>query len=39
VPHGTWKTITFIAAQDRVTAPFVLKGPMTGKVDGIEEAI
>jgi hypothetical protein len=33
VPHGTWKTIPFIAAlrHDRVTAPFVLEGPMTGE--------
>ena len=32
LPHGNWKTITFIAAlrHDRVTAPFVLEGPMTG---------
>lgn len=31
VPHGNWKTITFIAAlrHDRVTAPSVLEGPMT----------
>jgi len=30
VPHGNWKTVTFIAAlrSDRVTAPFVLEGPM-----------
>jgi transposase len=34
VPHGNWKTITFIAAlrYDRVTAPFVLEGPMTGEM-------
>jgi transposase len=34
VPHGNWKTITFIAAlrHDRVTAPFVLEGPMTGEM-------
>ena len=33
VPHGNWKTITFTAAlrHDRVTAPFVLEGPMTGE--------
>ena len=32
--HGNWKTITFIAAlrHDRVTAPFVLEGPMTGEM-------
>jgi transposase len=34
VPHGNWKTITFIAAlrHDRVTAPFVLEGAMTGEM-------
>jgi len=34
VPHGNWKTITFTAAlrHDRVTAPFVLEGPMTGEM-------
>jgi len=34
LPHGNWKTITFIAAlrHDRVTAPFVLEGPMTGEM-------
>jgi hypothetical protein len=34
VPHGNWKTITFIAVlrHDRVTAPFVLEGPMTGEM-------
>jgi transposase len=33
IPHGNWKTITFIAAlrHNRVTAPFVLEGPMTGE--------
>lgn len=33
VPHGNWKTITFIAAlrHNRVTAPFVLEGPMNGE--------
>jgi transposase len=33
LPHGNWKTITFIAAlrHDRVTAPFVLEGPMTAR--------
>ena len=32
VPHGHWKTSTFIAAlrHDRVTAPLLLDGPMTG---------
>ena len=34
VPHGNWKTVTFIAAlrHDRVNAPFVLEGPMTGEM-------
>jgi transposase len=34
VPHGNWKPITFVAAlrHDRVTAPFVLEGPMTGEM-------
>ncbi len=34
MPHGNWKTITFIAAlrHDRVTAPFVLEGPMNGEM-------
>jgi len=34
VPHGNWKTITFIAAlrHNRVTAPFVLEGAMTGEI-------
>jgi transposase len=33
VPHGNWKTVTFIAAlrHDRVTAPFVLDGAMNGE--------
>jgi transposase len=33
VPHGDWKTFTFIAAlrHDRVTAPFVLEGAMNGE--------
>jgi len=32
VPHGHWKTTTFIAAlrHDRVTAPLLLDGPMNG---------
>ena len=32
VPHGHWKTITFVAAlrTDGLTAPMVLDGPMTG---------
>jgi hypothetical protein len=34
VLHGNWKTVTFIAAlrHDRITAPFVLEGPMTGEM-------
>jgi transposase len=33
VPHGNWKTTTFIAAlrHDHVTAPFVLEGAMNGE--------
>lgn len=33
VPFGAWKTMTFIAAlrQDRLTAPMLLEGPMTGQ--------
>lgn len=32
VPHGHWKTSTFVAAlrRNRVTAPFLLDGPMNG---------
>ena len=32
--HGNWKTITFIAGlrHDRVTAPFVVEGPMNGEM-------
>lgn len=32
VPHGHWKTITFVAAlrTDSLTAPMVLDGPMNG---------
>jgi DDE superfamily endonuclease/Methyltransferase domain len=34
VRYGNWKTVTFIAAlrHDRVTAPLVLEGPMTGEM-------
>lgn len=34
IPHGHWKTSTFIAAlrHDRVTAPLVLDGAMTGVI-------
>jgi hypothetical protein len=33
VPHGHWKTITFVAALRRngMTAPFVVDGAMSGK--------
>ncbi|MEM7044538.1 MAG: IS630 family transposase [Pseudomonadota bacterium] len=32
VPHGHWKTLTFIAAlrNDRIDAPWVIDGPMDG---------
>jgi transposase len=32
VPHGHWKTMTLLAAlrHDRITAPFVLDGPING---------
>lgn len=32
VPHGHWKTLTFLAAlrQDRITAPCVFDGPING---------
>jgi transposase len=34
VPHGHWKTITFVAAlrHKGITAPFVLDGSMTGEI-------
>ena len=33
VPHGRWKTQTFIAAlrHDRIEAPWVLNGPINGE--------
>lgn len=33
VPHGHWKTMTFLAAlrHDRITAPWVLDGPINGE--------
>jgi transposase len=33
VPHGRWRTMTFIAAlrHDQIAAPFVLDGPIDGK--------
>jgi len=34
VPHGHWKTITLVAGlrRDAVVAPFVIDGPMNGRV-------
>ena len=34
VPHGHWKTLTFLAALrcDAITAPFVLDGPINGEL-------
>ena len=34
VPHGHWKTMTFLAAlrHDRIDAPFVFDGPINGEV-------
>jgi len=34
VPHGHWKTTTFVAAlrQDAVTAPFVVDAPVNGEI-------
>lgn len=33
VPHGTWKTLTFLAAlrHDRIDAPWLLDGPINGE--------
>jgi len=33
VPHGHWKTMTFLAAlrQDRIDAPWLLDGPINGE--------
>jgi hypothetical protein len=33
VPHGHWKTMTFLAAlrYDRIDAPFVIDGPINGE--------
>jgi hypothetical protein len=42
VPHGHWKTITFVAAlrHNGLTAPFVLDGSMTGRnISGICQAM
>ena len=32
VPHGRWRTLTFLAAlrHDRITAPCVIDGPING---------
>ncbi len=34
VPHGHWKTMTFLAALrcDRIDAPFVIDGPINGEI-------
>jgi hypothetical protein len=34
VPHGHWKTLTFIAAlrSDRIDAPWVIDGPINGEL-------
>jgi transposase len=34
VPHGHWKTLTFIAAlrHDRIDAPWVIDGPINGDI-------
>jgi len=34
VPYGHWKTMTFLAAlrHDRITAPFVIDGPINGEL-------
>lgn len=34
VPHGHWKTLTFIAAlrHDRIDAPLVIDGPINGQL-------
>lgn len=34
VPHGHWKTLTFIAAlrHDRIDAPWVIDGPINGEL-------
>ena len=34
VPHGHWKTLTFLAAlrHDRIDAPWVIDGPINGKL-------
>jgi transposase len=34
VPYGHWKTMTFVAAlrHDRITAPWVIDGPINGEI-------
>ncbi|WP_438617049.1 transposase, partial [Methylobacterium haplocladii] len=34
VPHGRWRTLTFITAlrHDRVAAPWVIDGPINGNI-------
>jgi len=34
VPHGHWKTLTFVAAlrHDRIDAPWVIDGPINGEI-------
>jgi transposase len=36
VPHGHWKTLTFLAAlrHDRIDAPWVIDGPINGELFG-----
>jgi hypothetical protein len=36
VPHGRWKTMTFIAAlrHDRIAAPWLLEGPIEARAFG-----
>jgi transposase len=37
VPHGHWKTLTFLAAlrHDRIDAPWVIDGPINGELFGV----
>jgi len=37
VPHGHWKTLTFVAAlrHDRIDAPWVIDGPINGELFGL----
>jgi hypothetical protein len=38
VPHGRWKTMTFLAAlrHDRIDAPWFIEGPIDGYVEKVE---